>query len=108
MSSKLVTLPVVTVVSAGTAVPLTLQPTLARSIVIQASYSNTGHLYIGDATVDATNGQELPPGDTMEIVGDARATGSTDELVLNTIYINSATSGNSARIIITKNQYLGA
>lgn len=99
MAIQLVTLPPVTVVSAGTAVVVYTPRLAVTSVTIQAAFGNTGNIYLGDASVTTVNGQSIPPGDVAVIQGDNAPTGRTEEFFLDEVYLNADTSGNSARII---------
>lgn len=99
MAVKIATLPVVTVVSSGTAVPVHPSLLYVTSITIQADYTNVGNIYVGDSTVTTLNGLEIPPGDAAEITADNSKAGS-EEFDISQIYINSSTTGNKAKIAV--------
>jgi len=97
MSFRLATLPAAVVSIGGTRIPLTTGNFKASSVLVQADDSNVGAIYVGDITVDDTNGIVLPPGASATIEGDS-VRGISDELCLEEIHIYSSTSGNKARI----------
>ncbi len=71
-----------TVTTAGTAVALASSTTI-KSVIVKAKYSNTGTIYIGDASVSSANGLELEAGDAVSI--------DIDDL--STVYIDSSVNG---------------
>lgn len=100
MATKFVTGTVVTVPTAGDAVQLLTSTPAARaaaSILVQAQYSNTGYIYIGDENVTDTDGLMLGPGETIEFGGNDRRSGQ-DELILSDLYITSDVDGESVRV----------
>ena len=100
MAVKLTTGLVISVTVAGTAVPLntaTPIPRAASSVLIQADFSNTGSVYIGDSTVTTSTGFELPAGGSIEIGGDHRRLGQ-DEIILNDLFVNADTSNDKVRV----------
>jgi hypothetical protein len=99
MAIQLVTLPPVTVSVANTAVPLASTPIAVTSVTITADPTNVGDIYFGGSNVTVSNGQPVPARDSGVIQGDSSPQGRTEEFFLNEVYINSATSGNSVRII---------
>lgn len=91
----------ITITVANTAVSVDTGASTDRpvtSVSIQADKDNTGDIVIGGLGVTTTNGIQLGPGDVVEFEGDNAKHGA-EELLLSSIYINSATSGNSARVI---------
>lgn len=101
ISIGLSTLVEVTVAAAGTAEPLAATPTERTSVVIQARQSNVGDVYIGDSTVDATNGVVLNSSNpTMTIsVDDTFADEDRAVLDLADIYVNADNNGDGVRIL---------
>lgn len=94
MAYKLYTLPKVVVAAAGTRVALTSNDALAASsIIISANNGNIGNIYVGDSTVDDENGDQLEPGDSIEITADA-LNGRNQEIFMNGIYVDADTNGN--------------
>lgn len=73
----------VTVTTAGTRVQLSVSSVSIRSVCIKAMTANTGKMYIGDVTVSASNGYEMPNDSSicMEINN------------LNLIYVDSSVNG---------------
>ena len=86
---------------AGTAEALVGSDTLATSVVIQAQKDNTGDMYIGDSTVDSTNGIELQPGQSLTVEGEWIG-GTQESFNLADIWVDAATSGDEVRIIYVK------
>lgn len=95
------TLAVVTVTTAGTRVQLTASALHATAVVVSGDSLNTGKVYIGDVTVDNTNGHELAPGQSITIEPPSER-GWIPDLLLNTLYADTATNGNKVRV-----QYIG-
>jgi len=98
MAVQLQTLDPVTVVSAGTAYPLSAVHTAVTSVTIQAEFTNVSKLVVGASNVSSANGVEVPPGDTALIMVPERGKAS-DEFFLDEIFITSTTSGDKARIV---------
>jgi len=71
-----------TVTAAGTAEALA-STTSIKSVTIQALRSNTGNIYVGDSSVDSTNGFVLSPGASV----------ATEIDDLATIYIDADING---------------
>lgn len=99
MAIQLVTLPPVTVSAANIAVPLYALPLAVTSVTIIAEPTNVGDIYVGASNVTATNGPPVPARDSVIIQGDNSPQGRTEEFFLNEVYVNSATSGNTVRIL---------
>ena len=57
-----------TVATAGTRVRLTTQA--AKAISIAALPANTDNIFVGDVTVDSSNGRILAPGDALDLAVD--------------------------------------
>lgn len=85
-----------TVTTAGTAVPLSATPLLARAVAIKALPGNTGVVYIGNdgaGDVTSANGYPLSAGDQIlreAPAGDDYASGDID---LADIWVDAATNG---------------
>lgn len=103
MALEIETLSNVTVVSGGIAVSVgtsTGKKFSVSSIMIQADRNNTGPITVGGPTVTATTGLELTPGGNVTITGDNNHV--SEEIFLTDIYINSASTGNFARVSILR------
>lgn len=99
MAVKYTTLAAKTVAVAGTAEAITVLNIQTPSVVIQALESNTGSIYIGDSSVDSTNGTTLAPSDVFEFSGDERSgRGGADELILTDLFVDSAVNGEGINI----------
>lgn len=72
-----------TVASAGTAEVIVGSSTTVVGVVIQALESNTGLVYIGNSSVDSTNGMELQAGQATGLAIDN----------LNKVYVDAAVTG---------------
>lgn len=86
-----------TVTAAGTRERLVAgsrDETAVLSVTIKALSTNTGKVYIGDHTVASTNGLDLDPRDSLDLVG---VKGSL--ISLSSIYIDSAVNGEGVRFI---------
>jgi len=70
----------VTVTTAGSAVSISSSSiTLKKGITIKANTNNTGNIFVGNSSVDNTNGIEIEPGESIDI--------SIDDL--NKVYIDA-------------------
>lgn len=78
------------VATAGTRVALASTQAV-RSVVIKALYSNTGTIYVGNASVASTNGIELLAGDSV----------SLDIADLATVNLDCSVNGEGVRYIAT-------
>lgn len=88
----------VTVVTAGVRVQVDTEKRPLTSIIIQAANGNSGRLYVGDSTVSSTNGIELNAGESLEITGDGRNDGQSDEVVLADLWIDASANAQIAKI----------
>lgn len=98
MAVKLVTLPNVTLTSAGTAYQIYDQPLAVTSVTVQAEFTNAAKVALGGLGVSTTTGVEIPPGDTATIQADASSGRAAEEFYLNDIYACSSTSGQVIRV----------
>ena len=73
----------VTVTTAGTAVALSGSSTSIKAVIVKALYSNTGKIYVGNSSVDSSNGYELESGEGVSL-------GIDD---LNKVYIDADNNG---------------
>jgi hypothetical protein len=97
MAVKLLTAPVVTVSSAGTAVAIYSTQIPVTSVTIQALFTNVGKIYVGSSTVTSSTGLEIPAGDVITI--DAPMTrGHHEEFYLNEIYVNATVSNDAVKV----------
>lgn len=71
------------VTTAGTAVALAATTPVLSVVMVKALAGNTGSIYVGDSSVDSTNGYELAPGDSVPV--------SVDDLA--NLYIDSDEDG---------------
>ena len=101
MAQKLFTGSVVTVASAGTAEQVSSIETAITTLIVNADSTNAGTIYIGDSSVDSTNGIEVQPGDIVPISADPRSKYG-EEVFLSDFYIDAATNGDKARISYIK------
>lgn len=95
---------VVTVATAGTRVPLSATSLLVRNFVVLWNDGNTGAVYIGDSTVDAThciklNGSCPSYGFTAE---DSVADEDNVFIDLNKVYIDAANNGDFVYLSYTE------
>lgn len=94
----------VTVAAAGTRVPLSATSLETENILIQAKRTNTGNIYVGDVTVDATNGLSIGPGEFVTFSADTEEDDASFSVVdLIDIYIDSANNGDGV-ILISLNE----
>lgn len=80
----------VVVTTGGTAVALAVSTTIT-SVVVKAKYGNTGTIYIGNATVDSSNGVELQAGDAISI--------DIDDLAK--VYVDASVNGEGVDYLAT-------
>jgi hypothetical protein len=89
------------VVVGGERYPLSDAVLYAASITVQADYDNVGRIAIGGPDVTGDNGIEIAPGESAVIEFPA-STSIREEFDVSTIYLTSATSGDTARAVIIK------
>lgn len=94
---KLKTIPAVTVVTAGTRVPLSASSTLVYAVSVQSVRTNTGYQYIGDSTVSAANGYEFGPSDVAEVEPPLGGK-EPQQIDLKDIYLDSTTNAAEFRV----------
>lgn len=98
------TLAVVDVLAAGTAVPLSATPLETENILIQAKRTNTGNIFVGDSTVDATNGVSIGPGEFVSLSADSEEDDASYAVIdLMDIYIDAA-NNNDGVVLISLNE----
>lgn len=83
------------VTTAGTAVPLASTKTKCNWILMHPKTANTGHIYLGDSGVTATNGVVMDVGDS-DVVWPMMTFAEYD---LNQIYIDASVSGEGVQFI---------
>lgn len=97
---QMVTVAPVEVVSAGTRVPLSATSLKVSYLLIQKHESNVGVIYIGDSTVDSTNGivigSSLPS--LVMSADDTEADEDKAYFDLSEIYIDAGSSGDKVRL----------
>jgi len=88
------------VVTAGTRVPLSAVDGEFQSLLVQADPDNNGNVYLGDETVDSSNGIALVPGEKLAIDGLSRAHGTgADSNFFSDWYIDADNDGAKLRIL---------
>lgn len=97
MAVLLKTIPIVTLAVAGQRKRLSENHQMVSSVTIQSFRSNTGYQYVGDSTVNSSNGQEFGPGDMAEIDAPMGSRGP-EEFDLYDIFVDSSTNGAEFRI----------
>lgn len=95
---KLMTLPSVTVTTAGTAVPVYTSSLLVYAATIQSVNANTGTGYFGDSTVSSSNGIEVPIEGIVEIESPAHSRG--DQFDVSELYLDSSVNGETFRVVV--------
>jgi hypothetical protein len=93
-------LALITIATSGVRVQFTASQIPTNTLVISASKSNTGNVYIGDITVSSTNGQELAPGESLEITA-RPSSKNNDDVILSDFYADTQTNGNTIRVMYT-------
>jgi len=89
-----------TVTAAGTAERLATGSrynVAVLSVTIKALSTNTGKIYVGDHEVASTNGLDLDPRDSVDLVGTEK-----HPINLSKIYIDSAVNGEGVRFIFLR------
>lgn len=92
-----------TVAVAGTRVSLAASSVLVYAATIQSLDSNSGSQFIGDESVDSSNGMKIKPGDITEIEPPAKARGN-DMFDLSKWYVDSDANGAEFRVIAWINE----
>jgi hypothetical protein len=70
-------------------------------VIIQALTGNTGNIFVGDVTVASTLGMALAPGANLTLNVDANLENEWKTyLDLADIYLDTATNGNKANILV--------
>lgn len=95
---RLITLPAVTVATAGTPQPVSADSLFVYSLVIQSINTNTGTQTFGDQSGVTDDGGLLLPGDSVEIAVPDRAK-ATDQFDAANIYVDSSSNGAEFRIL---------
>jgi aryl-phospho-beta-D-glucosidase BglC (GH1 family) len=73
----------------------------ATTVIIQALTSNTGNIYVGDSTVASTLGLMLAPGASITLNADQDLENEDKTYIdVADIYIDAATNGNKANILV--------
>lgn len=94
---KLVTLPAVTVATAGTEQAAYAGNLEVFSAIIVSLSTNTGTQYVGDSTVSSSNGLPIAPDGSLEM-GPPENMRATDTFNLGEVYLDSSTNGAEFRI----------
>lgn len=102
MAVKIFTLADVPVPVAGTRVQITSTNTPVSSVIFQAKPTNTGLIYIGDASVSSVRGITLNTSQTFAVTADMSGRSGGDEMVLSDWYVDAATNNDSVRVLYTK------
>src|SRR5690349_7125067 len=97
MAILLKTIKKVTVTQAGQRQRLSPDHIMVSSVSVQSFRTNTGYQYIGDSTVDSSNGQEFGPGDVAEIEGPMGAR-VPEDFDLYDVFVDSSVNGAEYRI----------
>lgn len=97
MAVKLITLPNVTVVSAGTPVQITADKIMANAVFVQAHEDNTGNIYVGDENVSASRGTSVGPGQPLQYSGNPQMQ-LLSEFLLSDVWIDAANDGDRVRV----------
>lgn len=97
MRHKLTCFGTVTVASAGTRVQVTSEPIETACVWIEADTDNTGLTFVGDESVDSTNGSQLNAEEGLEWDGKLLR-GDGTKFLLSDIWVDAATNGNKVRV----------
>ncbi len=87
-----------TLTAAGTRQKVTASSLKTGRVMIQAAHGNTGVIYIGDVTVDATHCVELAKGEVLLINAEQNDNEIIAEIDISTIYFDGDT--NSDKILV--------
>lgn len=82
----------VTVTTAGTAVPILASRFATPAFIVESAVTNSGNIYIGDATVSSANSNRMGAGIGKSFEG-PDISGVTEEIDLAQVYINADTNG---------------
>jgi hypothetical protein len=99
---KALTIPEITVTTAGTRVQVSSTDTPISSIIIQASSGNSGVIYVGDSSVSSTAGIVLTAGQAWAVTADASGRHGFEEMVLSDFWVDSASNGDKFKVVYMK------
>lgn len=100
MAIKVVTGAVITMPTAGVAVPLAAATPLPRAtaaVLIQADEDNSGNVYVGDENVTTSNGFLLGPCNAIQYGGEGHRA-KQDEVIINDLYVVAKNNGDKVRV----------
>lgn len=103
MATKLKTLGTLTLSVAGTRQRFTSTSTLAEVVYVIAGKTNNGDMYVGDVTLDSTNGYVLDANERLDIRC-PNAGGGTDYLDLSELYLDGGTANDTVRVLYLQRQ----
>ncbi len=101
MAIKLFTVADLDIPTAGTRVQLSATATPVTTVIIQAKASNTGLVFVGDASVAAGQGISLAAGKAIALNADDFGEGA-GEFLLSDIYVDAATNGDDVKVSYIK------
>lgn len=70
----------------------------AYSVIITASSTNSGIIYVGDSSVTSSNGVELKAGEALSISARMAGRSGNDDVDLSQIWIDASSSGSAVRV----------
>lgn len=99
---RLVAIDQFTVDAAGTQEQLSSTSLYAKSVTIQAAFTNTAgsYIYVGDSDCSSTHMVALAPGDSITI----EQSNGIGEIQLSSIWLDSSANGLKANIVYLKQE----
>ncbi len=101
MAVKLYTLASKATVTAGTRVQVSTTDLYVLSLAVQSKKANTGKIYVGDASVSATQCHQLEPGETIVIEGQGKPN-SLEEVNVADVYFDSSINAEGVNLTYIK------
>lgn len=98
---KIFSVPVITVTTAGTRVQVTNANNyrIAQTVLFCADPGNTGVIYVGDSSVDGTNGYALAAGASVAFNGALRS-GGTEDFDIQDFYVDASVNSQKVRVTL--------
>lgn len=73
--------------------------TACTTVTVQATSTNTGLVYVGDALVSSTRGISLSAGQAFTFCADFSGRSGQDELLISDIWADAATSADKVNVV---------
>lgn len=97
MAVKLITIPNVTVTTAGTPVQITADKIMANAVFVQAHEENVGNIFVGDENVSSGQGTSVGPGQPLQYSGHP-AHSLLSEFLLSDVWVDAENDGDRVRL----------